>query len=200
VSDFIDDPYADDGSAGDGAADGLDLTPRSIAAGADRKRRWLPAAVLGVVVVGLGFILLQTLGNASLFFYNADEAVERRSDLVDQRFRMQGTPYGEPYAAEIEREGRQQVAVVFPVNFGGTLVDVVHTGQPAEQFQPGVPVVLEGAWVQGLPAGVDGIGDGANDGWHFASTDMIVKHSNEYRTSNDDRIDEAERGGFAPEQ
>jgi hypothetical protein len=60
--------------------------------------------------------------------------------------------------------------------------------------------VLEGAWVQGLPTGVESIGQGANDGWHFASTDMVVKHDNEYRTSNNDRIDDAERGGFIPDK
>jgi len=178
----------------------IDLTPRQVADNGSGRRRLLPAVALVAVVAGLGFVLFQTLGDASLFFYNADQAVERRDDLVDQRFRMQGTPFGDPFAADIERDGRLQTAVVFPVNFEGVVVDVVHTGQPAEQFQPGVPVVLEGAWVKGFPAGVDVVGDGANDGWYFASTDMVVKHSNEYRTSNDDRIDDAERGGFSPEQ
>ena len=52
--------------------------------------------------------------------------------------------------------------------------------------------------MSGLPDGVSTVDQGANDGWHFASTDMVVKHDNEYRTANDDRIDEAERGGFDP--
>ena len=112
---------------------------------------------------------------------------------------MQGTPFGEPISTEIEDEGRLDVAVVFPILFEGTVIDVVHVGAPAELFQPGVPVVLEGTWVQGLPDGVDRVSQGANDGWHFASNDMVVKHDNEYRTDNGERLDDAERGGFAPE-
>ena len=181
------------------SGDALDLSPRDLADAPSRRRRLLPGVLLAVVVAGLGFVLLQTLSASALFFYNADEAVERRDELVEQRFRMQGTPFGEPFSTEIDREGRKEVAVVFPISFDGIVVDVVHTGSPAEQFQPGVPVVLEGAWVRGLPTGVDSVGQGANDGWHFASTDMVVKHDNEYRTSNNDRIDDAERGGFIPD-
>jgi len=178
-------------------AGSLDLTPRDVQAGRS-KRRVLPGVLLALVIAGLGFVLLQTLSASALFFYNADEAVERRDELADRRFRVQGTPFGDPTSIEIDRDGRKEIGVVFPIRFEGTTVDIVHTGSPAEQFQPGVPVVLEGAWVNGLPTGVDSVEQGANDGWHFASTDMVVKHDNEYRTSNDDRIDEAERGGFDP--
>ena len=180
------------------SAESLDLTPRSVDDADRSRRRVLPGVLLAVVVAGLAFVLFQTLSASALFFYNADEAVERRDELADQRFRVQGTPFGEPFSTEIDREGRKEIAVVFPINFEGAIVDVVHTGSPAEQFQPGVPVVLEGAWVSGLPDGVSTVDQGANDGWHFASTDMVVKHDNEYRTANDDRIDEAERGGFDP--
>jgi len=182
-----------------GSGESLDLSPRDLVDAPNRRRRLLPGILLAMVVAGLGFVLLQTLSASALFFYNADEAVERRDDLVEQRFRVQGTPFGEPFSTEIDREGRKEVAVVFPISFDGIVIDVVHTGSPAEQFQPGVPVVLEGAWAEGLPTGVDSVGQGANDGWHFASTDMVVKHDNEYRTSNDDRIDDAERGGFIPD-
>jgi cytochrome c-type biogenesis protein CcmE len=189
-----------DDAVGSASGDSLDLSPRDLVDAPSRRRRLLPGVLLAVVVAGLGFVLLQTLSASALFFYNADEAVERRDELVEQRFRMQGTPFGEPFSTEIDREGRKEVAVVFPISFEGIVVDVVHTGSPAEQFQPGVPVVLEGAWVRGLPTGVESIGQGANDGWHFASTDMVVKHDNEYRTSNNDRIDDAERGGFIPDK
>lgn len=177
----------------------LDLTPRATAESRSTTRRVLPAVVLALVVAALGFVLLRTLSDAALFFYNADEAIERRGELVDQRFRVQGTPYGDPFQAEVERSGRLENAVIFPISFEGSVIDVVHTGSPAEQFQPGVPVVLEGTWVSGLPDGVEGVDEGANDGWHFASTDMVVKHDNEYRTTNDERISDAERGGFVPD-
>jgi cytochrome c-type biogenesis protein CcmE len=177
----------------------LDLTPREVDAAPSRNKRVLPVLVLAVVVAGLGFVLLQTLGSAALFFYNADEAVERRDELVEQRFRIQGTPFGDPIAVEVERNGLREVGVAFPISFDGIVVDVVHVGSPAELFQPGVPVVLEGTWQTGLPSGVDQITQGANDGWHFASTEMIVKHDNDYRNDNKERLDDADSGGFAPE-
>lgn len=192
-----------DDTMGDGASTdesiSLNLEPRSVEPRGPRRRRLLPAALLAVVIAALGFVLLQTLGDASLFFYNADDAVAQRDDLTDQRFRVQGMPFGDPVSTEIEREGRLEPAVVFPIRFADEVIDVVHVGSPAELFQPGVPVVLEGQWVRGFPAGAEPIVDGADDGWHFASTDMVVKHDNEYRTDNEERLDEADRGGFAPE-
>lgn len=187
-----------DGQSSDDSSS-LNLAPREVPAAPSQRRRVLPAVMLAVVIAGLGFVLLQTLGDAALFFYNADQAIERRDELTDQRFRVQGTPFGEPASLEIQRDGRQELAVVFPIRFAGSVIDVVHVGAPAELFQPGVPVVLEGRWVQGLPTGVESIVQGANDGWYFASTDMVVKHDNEYRTDNEDRLGDAERGGFAPE-
>lgn len=184
----------------DGVESGeLDLTPRPTDNQLRRPRRLVPTLLLALVVVALGFVLLRTLGDAALFFYNADEAVARRDELTDQRFRVQGTPFGDPISVDIERDGRLQVAVVFPIAFAGEVIDVVHVGSPAELFQPGVPVVLEGSWAAGLPSGVDSIEAGANDGWHFASTDMVVKHENDYRNDNSERLDDAERGGFSPE-
>jgi len=184
-----------------GNADGdpdLDLTPRAVDDSAPTQRGLLSKVLLVGVIAALGFVLFQTLSGAALFFYNADEAVERRIELEDQRFRIQGTPFGEPFSIDLTSEARSDVGVVFPIQFEGTVVDVVHIGAPAELFQPGVPVVLEGKWTQGLPDGVDGIDGGASDGWHFASTDMVVKHDNEYRNDNEERLDDAERGGFDP--
>jgi len=174
----------------------LDLTPRDVEEVATKRRGWVPRLILVGVIGALGFVMFQTLGSASLFFYNADEAVDRRSELVDQRFRIQGTPFGEAISVDLESDALADVGVVFSIQFEGTVVDVIHVGAPARLFQAGVPVVLEGTWVQGLPEGVDSIDGGAGDGWHFASTDMIVKHDNEYRDSNEERIDEAERGGY----
>lgn len=188
----------DHGDAGDPAV--LDLSPRPTKeAGAKGARKLLPMAVLGIVIVALGFVVLQTLGDAALFFYNADEAVDRRVELEGERFRVQGTPFGSPVSVETTDGCCEGIAVVFPIAFDGQVVDVVHVGSPAELFQPGVPVVLEGTWVHGDPDGVDSVADGANDGWHFASTDMVVKHDNEYRTDNEERLDDAERGGFSPD-
>ena len=142
----------------------VDLTPR---AGRARGKRRRPVIIALVAVVGaLVFIAAQSLGSATLFFYNADEAVANKDDLGDDRFRLQGT---------VEEGSVQQSddRVEFVVFFGGAEVDVVHEGDPPELFQPNIPVVLEGNW----------------DGEHFASDRIMVKHTSSYEEENPDRVE-----------
>ena len=153
-----------------GDAPELDLTPRTAK---PRGRRGLVASlVLVAVVAALAFVAIKALGEASLFFLNADEAVAQREDLGTDRFRLQGTV----------EEGSVQLAddrVEFVVFYGGAEVEVVHQGDPPELFQPDIPVVLEGNW----------------QGEVFASDRILVKHSSEYEAENPDRIDDADQGG-----
>lgn len=160
--------------------DAVDLTPRELdlAASVRRERRrgsrrwaW---AVLAVIVVIAGVVLLQGLGNATLFFRNVDEAVAERDDLGDRRFRLQGTVVGETI---VESDG----GVVFDVEFNDVRAEVRHVGDPPDLFQPGIPVVLEGAW--------------SPTDEHFDSTVMIVRHTNEYEADYGERLDEADLGG-----
>src|SRR3546814_11864643 len=70
---------------------------------------------------------------------NADEGVERREELGDRRFRLQGTVLGDTISSSED-------GVEFTVAFNGARVDVRHDGGPPELLQPGIPVVLEGRW------------------------------------------------------
>ena len=157
-----------------------------------RTRRWIALLVTVAVAAGVALLISNLLGDAALFFYNADEAVERRDELASQRFRLQGTPLSEPQHTFFD----DRPVLAFPVGFDGTVVDVVHTGDPPELFQPGVPVVLEGAWRPGPGPGPTV----AADGWHFASDRMLVKHDNDYRQRDDydERITEADQGAALP--
>ncbi|HEY5700025.1 MAG TPA: cytochrome c maturation protein CcmE [Acidimicrobiales bacterium] len=156
-----------------GDAPPLDLTPRTIPF---RRRRGLAASlVLVAVVAALALIAVKALGDASLFFLNADEAVEQREDLGTDRFRLQGTVVDD--SVEETDDG-----VAFQVAFNGATVDVVHRGDPPELFQPGIPVVLEGHW----------------DGEVYASDRILVKHSSEYEAENEDRLREADEGQSSP--
>jgi cytochrome c-type biogenesis protein CcmE len=148
----------------------LDLTPRT---GETKRRRGLPAVLaLVAVVAALGFIAIKALGDASLFFLNADEAVAQRADLGDDRFRLQGTVVED--SVDETDDG-----VTFQVEFNDVTVDVVHRGDPPELFQPNIPVVLEGNW----------------DGEVFASDRILVKHSSEYEAEHEDRLQDADDGG-----
>ncbi len=159
--------------------------PRSV-----KRSRWTAAAVVVVVCVTVGLLINNLLGDAALFFYNADEAVERRAELGDQRFRIQGTPLEEA----TETFDGTGLVLAFQIGFEGTVVNVIHAGDPPELFQPGVPVVLEGSWSR---ASIGATGEAAvvaDDGaWVFRSDRMLVKHDNEYRNRDDydERISEA---------
>ena len=95
--------------------------------------------MLAVVLVGVGVVVYQGLTSASLYFYNADEAVAQRDDLGDKRFRLQGT-------VRTTSTTDRRRASTFTIAFNGVEVAVRHDGDPPELFQPGIPVVLEGRW------------------------------------------------------
>lgn len=155
----------------------VDVSPRPVPEPSRPRRRRLPAVlVLLVVLAAFGFVMVRALGNATMFFYNADEAVAKRETLAGQRFRLQGTVVDN----SVVRTGD---GVSFVVAFNGVTVPVNHVGDPPELFQPGIPVVLEGHWADGDPNGA------------FASDRILVKHSESYDEKNPDRLKEANQGG-----
>lgn len=147
---------------------GLDLTPRATGPrGPVRtRRRWGSIAVLVLLAVAGGFIVRQALGTATLFFYNADEAVAKRHELGSKRFRIQGTVVG-PTRPTAD-------AVVFTIAFNGKQVDVRHTGSEPPLFKPGLPVVCEGRWDAARPV--------------FDSDRILVKHTESYKKANPARV------------
>jgi cytochrome c-type biogenesis protein CcmE len=183
-------------------SDGLDLTPRTGPGSGDGPdtatrrgrrgmmglRRWVGVAVLvGVVGVG-GAVVAQALNDATLFFRNADEAVDQRDELGTSRFRLQGLVV--PGSVEAYPGG-----VEFDVAFNGVVVPVEHSGDPVELFDDDIPVVLEGRW------------SGTNANAVFLSDRMLVKHDENYVADNSDRVTDAGDGsgkdpaygpGYAP--
>lgn len=143
----------------------MDVTPRPAPAPA-RRRNPLAVIALVAILAALAVVVFQGLGNATLYYYNADEAIAQKADLGDQRFRVQG----EVQDDVVETDG----TVTFTIAFGGVTVPVRHVGDPPDLFQPGLPVVLEGRW----------------DGDVFASDRILVKHSPEYKAENPDRVGE----------
>ena len=154
---------------------GPGLAPRRTRS-AGRRRRWLPMIVLGVVLAAIGVFVYRGLSDATLYFRNADEAVEQRDELGTSRFRLQGS-----VVDDAERDGD---AFAFQVSYNGTVVDVEHVGSiPTDMFRAGVPVVLEGAWSD------------TDDAFH--SDNLLVKHDEEYESQDqyDERMREAEATG-----
>lgn len=145
----------------------LDLTPRPQPAPPRRRRRYRNLALVGVVVVALGFVLFQALTSARVYFYNVDEAVTERDELGERTIRMQGTVVSEPLRDD---DG----AYRFRVSHGGVDATVHHVGaEPTDLFEIGIPVVVEGRW----------------QGEEFRSQQILVKHSEEYIAENPTRVD-----------
>lgn len=172
-------PVSDDPESPDarelGGTPSLDLSPRTARHAEGARTGRSPRAVLAVgavvlVVIALGVVLFNGLQSASTFFYNVDEAVERRDDLAGDRFRMQGNVV--PGSVETTDDG-----VSFVVRYGGADVPVDHVGDPPELFGPQIPVVLEGQFV----------------GDRFASDEILIRHDNEYDEANPERIQQAEQ-------
>lgn len=128
------------------------------------RRRLTIAAV--VVLGALGFLVYQGLGNATLYFRTADEAVAQKASLGDRRFRIEG----DVVPGSIREEGAD---VYFTIVSKDVEVGVRHDGQePPELFQPGIPVVLEGRF----------------QGDQFVSDRILVKHSETYVADNPGRV------------
>ena len=168
----------------DSGSTATDLTPRvPPAARRRRKRPWALVALLAVVVALL-VVVFNGLGDATLFFRNADEAVAQRESLDDRRFRIQGRVV----------EGSivpTDTGVDFVIVWNDQEVAIAHQGDPPDLFQADIPVVLEGHWAR-AGDGSDAIEPSApvptDDGWYFASDRFFVKHEEVYVEENPDRV------------
>lgn len=163
--------HDDDAPASDSSPDeGEPTRPRPNAA-----RRWIGLAGIGVVVVALGFVVLKGLGEATVYFRTADEAVAERDELGDRRFRLMGSVADDATTTD---EG-----VTFDVVFNDVTVTVHHQGDPPEMFRPDQEVVLEGRW--------------DDSGEFFVSDRMFVRHDATYESEEDyeERMRQAEEGG-----
>ncbi len=127
-----------------------------------RRRLWLAGIV---VLAALGFLVFQGLGNATLYFRTADEAVAQREQLGERRFRIEG----DVVDGSVRQVGND---VSFTLTSKDVRVPVQHKGDPPELFRPGIPVVLEGRF----------------QGDHFSSDRILVKHSETYVAENPERV------------
>ena len=124
--------------------------------------------VVGVVVVAaISLLVFKGLGDATVYFKTADEAVADKDELGSRRFRVEGAVV----TGSVRQAGDE---VTFELISAGETVPVVHRGDPPELFKPGIPVVLEGHW----------------RGDVYASDRIMVKHTSEYREKNPERVDE----------
>lgn len=180
----------DEAGSGDADTVATDLTPRVHRSGGRRRRAPWALLALVAVVVALLVVVLNGLGDATLFFRNADEAVAQRESLGDRRFRIQGRVVADSI---VPTSG----GVDFVISHGGVDVPVALRGDVPDLFQETIPVVLEGRWARVGDAEVAAPAEGVPtpDGWFFSSDRFFVKHEEVYTEENPERVDDYEGSG-----
>lgn len=140
-----------------------------------RSKRARVFVFLAVILGALGFLVIKGLGDASLYFRQADEAVAQIATIGDERFRIQGIVVDGSIT-------ESDSAVSFEIEQNAQRVKVVHLGNPPELFQPNMPVVLEGRFAAGQGNAKPG------DSVEFNSDRIMIKHDENYQEKNKDRV------------
>ncbi len=144
----------------------MDLTPRPVAeTSIRRRRRWLPIVVLAVVIAAGGVIVTQFLTSAIDYYCNVDEIGAKDGCEAGRRLRVQGV-VDEGTVAE------DGTVTTFSISFGDAAMPVRYEGEPGGIFKECIPVVVHGILQNGV----------------FEGDRIEVKHSNEYKAENPDRV------------
>ncbi len=154
----------------------MDLSPREVAEATARRRRrrWAPIAIVVLAVVAGGFVVTQFLTNAIDYYCNVDEIGKREGCEEDRRLRVQGVV--------VENSLRKENgSTTFELSFNEQVVPVTYLGDPGGIFQECIPVVAHGRMTNGV----------------LDSNRIEVKHSNEYQSKNEVRLDEADEQAAA---
>jgi cytochrome c-type biogenesis protein CcmE len=155
----------------------MDLSPRTSeeeTKDARRRRRWAPIAVVVIAVVAGGFVVTQFLTNAIDYYCNVDEIGQRDGCEEDRRLRVQGVVVEDSLSKE-------SGVTTFELSFNEIILPVAYFGDPGGIFQECIPIVAHGRMTNGV----------------FDSDRIEVKHSNEYQSKNEVRLDEADEQAAA---
>ena len=146
----------------------MDLTPRPEPTRRRRRRRVPNAILLSVAAAAAVFVLVKFLTSATMYFCDADQVGVKAECSGAKRFRVRGAVV----AGTVKPTSS---GVNFDITLNDRTIHVEHQGNPPDLFQEGIQVVVEGKLVPG----------NSNT---FASDQLLVKHSEEYRTKNPGRV------------
>ena len=122
------------------------------------------ALIVGVVIIvaAFGFLLYGGIDKNVVFFLTPNELLARGTEAYDVPVRLGGLV--QPGSVKWDADRLDLRFVV--MDSGGQSVNVHSSGAPPQMFRDGMGVVVEGRYHR---SGV------------FESTNLMVKHSNEYR-------------------
>jgi cytochrome c-type biogenesis protein CcmE len=124
------------------------------------KRKWIIGGV-GVIVLVFGWLMFGGLEKNIVFFLTPAELLAKGDAGVDVPVRLGGQV--KPGSVQWDAK---TLDLRFTVTDGDREVQVRSTGAPPQMFRDGMGVIVEGRYGSG---GV------------FDATNLMVKHSNEYR-------------------
>ncbi len=127
------------------------------------KRTGRMGLVLGLVIIlgGFAYLLYGGIGDNLVYFVTPSELVERGEAAYDTPVRLGGM-----VAPGTVKWDAEALDLRFTVTDGVESFEVHSSGAPPQMFRDGIGVVVEGRYTR------DGV---------FESTNLMVKHSNEYR-------------------
>jgi cytochrome c-type biogenesis protein CcmE len=128
------------------------------------KKLWAGLGLLAIVGA-LAFLIAGGLKENVVYFLTPSELMARGAEVVDQPMRLGGQI--KPGSVQWDAGSRD---LRFVVQDSLQEVQVRSTGAPPAMFQEGIGVVVEGRYRE----------DGT-----FESTNLMVKHSNEYETPHE---------------
>ena len=126
-----------------------------------RRRAALAVAVV-IIIAAFGFLLYGNINKNVVFFLTPQELLSKGPSAYDVPVRLGGLVA--PGSVKWDADKLELRFVV--ADSGGQSVNVHSKGAPPQMFRDGMGVVVEGRYHQ---SGV------------FESTNLMVKHSNEYR-------------------
>ncbi|PXY25375.1 cytochrome c maturation protein CcmE [Prauserella muralis] len=128
-----------------------------------KRYRLLAFSGVGVVAILAGVLFFGNLNDNLVYYLTPQEALDQRADFPDgRRFQLGG--FVEKDTVVRTQDGLRFV-VASGTEPGSPSVTVEHHGAPAQLFQAGIGVVLEGSW----------------QGGEFVSDTMKVKHDENYQ-------------------
>lgn len=154
------------------SADSIDLSPRSVSPRQQRKRRPWPAIIVLLLVVATGGVVLTKFLTSAIDYYcNVDEIGSKSGCEPGRRLRIQGVVDKNSIENAFESGG---VTTKFGMSFGGISIPVTYDGEPGGIFKDCIPVVVHGILNNGV----------------FLGDRVEVKHSNDYKADNPDRVED----------
>jgi len=125
------------------------------------RRRGLTFLGVGAVLAGFGYLLLGGIGDNLVYYLTPSELEARGDAAYETSVRLGGVVVPESVNWDADA-----LDLRFTVSDGATEVEVHSKGAPPQMFRDGIEVLVEGRLAS---SGV------------FQSTNLMVKHSNEYR-------------------